>query len=372
MKPRRPISPDPRLALAEEVGEQRPRGCLGLTGARWLLAGCLVAVAVAGLYTPADSGADQVRWCDETRTTAFARSGAVHGPIPAAPNGIGRLNITVDFVPVHPRHGAFGVLMQIDSNLNRQPLIIGQWKDRLIAMRGTDFAGSEGRPRLIAHLDEMLGHRTRLEFDVGPSGTRLRLNDRHVGTLPAGVQAYDGSFDRITLGNTPSGGHGWRGSLYRVRLAGAVSDGGQGWRRDFRFDEDRLPIIRDASDDAVHLAVPPTGRFPDLRPFSTLEWQHLFGAPRDVLLNLAGFIPLGFAAAGALTGPRGRRWIGIAAALVIGITASVMIEALQRGIPGRHPHAHDLVLNSVGTAIGVLLFTMHVRWRSAGRTDPTP
>lgn len=66
----------------------------------------------------------------------------------------------------------------------------------------------------------------------------------------------------------------------------------------------------------------------------------------DVLLNVALFVPLGWAVA--------RRW-GWRRALAAGVGLSLVIEMAQLLIPGRFPGVGDLVANGVGTGLGAFV-----------------
>ncbi len=81
------------------------------------------------------------------------------------------------------------------------------------------------------------------------------------------------------------------------------------------------------------------------------------GIPPRVLINLAGnvvvFVPLGAALALALDGQlTGRRLL---LATLVGAGLSLSIELLQITIPSRVTAVDDLLLNTVGTAIGALV-----------------
>ena len=67
----------------------------------------------------------------------------------------------------------------------------------------------------------------------------------------------------------------------------------------------------------------------------------------DALLNLVLFLPLGFALAGI---------VRKLPALLLGSLLSLVIEVAQLGIPGRDSSLSDLLFNTVGTAVGVLIW----------------
>ena len=81
------------------------------------------------------------------------------------------------------------------------------------------------------------------------------------------------------------------------------------------------------------------------------------GIPPRVLISLAGnivvFVPLGAALALALDGLSTRRRLLLAT--LIGAGLSLSIELLQATIPSRVTAVDDLLLNTIGTAIGALI-----------------
>jgi glycopeptide antibiotics resistance protein len=78
----------------------------------------------------------------------------------------------------------------------------------------------------------------------------------------------------------------------------------------------------------------------------------------DLLGNLAVFVPLGVGLAGWLC--RGREpWrCGLLAALG-GLALSATVESIQIGIPTRAGDTTDIILNTLGTALGALFW---LRW----------
>lgn len=72
----------------------------------------------------------------------------------------------------------------------------------------------------------------------------------------------------------------------------------------------------------------------------------------EFLGNIAIFVPIGFLFV-AIFGRR-RWWL----AILIGIALTLSIEGTQEFLPTRVPDVRDLVANSAGAAIGVLLATL--------------
>ena len=84
-------------------------------------------------------------------------------------------------------------------------------------------------------------------------------------------------------------------------------------------------------------------------------------ATAEVIENLLLFIPFG--AALALRSPSPERRGGQGVRLILaGVALSFTVEFLQQWIPGRDPSVGDLILNTTGTAAGVLLARTAPRW----------
>ncbi len=88
----------------------------------------------------------------------------------------------------------------------------------------------------------------------------------------------------------------------------------------------------------------------------------------DVLVNLVGFLPLGFLL-GVWASSRGRRpWFAVLA--VIG--TSLAIEVLQVAIPLRYPTVNDLIFNTLGGSAGIVLARWFRRRTAARRLNSPP
>ncbi len=90
----------------------------------------------------------------------------------------------------------------------------------------------------------------------------------------------------------------------------------------------------------------------------TASWESLAATePRDVLLNIVLFMPLGF----LLERVQGGRWtvLGIT---VLGLLSSLAIETAQMMLPGRYSAVSDILSNGLGAGLGALA-SLHVRRR---------
>ena len=88
------------------------------------------------------------------------------------------------------------------------------------------------------------------------------------------------------------------------------------------------------------------------------EWMPGSYAALEFGANILLFVPLGVLL--ALQLPRRAAWLGIVAGAVV----SLAIEALQAGLlPERVATPSDVVANTIGAAIGVLMVALARRWR---------
>jgi glycopeptide antibiotics resistance protein len=80
----------------------------------------------------------------------------------------------------------------------------------------------------------------------------------------------------------------------------------------------------------------------------------------DVAGNVAVFVPIGLALAGALghTLGRGRLWLVVALCMAL----SIGIELVQLTIPSRATDVDDVLFNTIGAAVGALLIVFTQRW----------
>ena len=93
----------------------------------------------------------------------------------------------------------------------------------------------------------------------------------------------------------------------------------------------------------------------------TLTWA---GGWRDILANIALFIPLGFLFRFA----RPAGWLPVVAAVILALVASAAIETTQLYEPGRVASALDVATDGAGALIGVLAFDYLARRAGRGLT----
>ena len=135
----------------------------------------------------------------------------------------------------------------------------------------------------------------------------------------------------------------------------------------YLFPEGSGRAAADLSPEHHHLLIPEIFR-PLLTEFLTPPWRDLaYDAPdyRDLALNLLGFVPFGFCfyCYRRLRGVR--PWFADASFVIMtGTAISLTIEVVQVWLPNRVSSMNDLLGNTLGTVLGVLL-TLVVRSKIA-------
>ena len=90
---------------------------------------------------------------------------------------------------------------------------------------------------------------------------------------------------------------------------------------------------------------------------------------KDAIINVLGFIPLGFLFCLYFGGVRGMKHAGLLA-IMVGALVSLTIESAQAFLPTRYSGVTDLITNTVGTAVGVVVYRGS-RWLVARSNQPS-
>jgi VanZ family protein len=215
-----------------------------------------------------------------------------------------------------------------------------------------------------------------LAISPDPSGTLLAVDGVIIGRgfqvlLPAGTRN-----SRLTLGNSVHSNGGWNGSVFSFGLLPRPLTGPElkayqdQWLKthDLRFvpptetiqllhfDEKSGNLVRDFSGAANNMILP-------ARP-TALERSMLSDDPtrdtrsnsriKDVTVTLFGFVPFGLLLAVLLSKRAWRTRHVVTAVILSGFIISLGIETAQAWMPTRSSSAVDLLLNTLGAALGAV------------------
>jgi VanZ family protein len=215
--------------------------------------------------------------------------------------------------------------------------------------------------------------------------TSIYLNGVLVKSAPMLGIASKSLSGRLVLGNSPRGNDNWSGvirglAIYPRQLSRAqVAQHYESWTRSLRpalaqddspaalflFKEGQGNTVRNEIDSATSLTIPE--RYFVLHPTFLASPQRDYHPSwsywEDVAINVAGFVPLGAWTAAYFSSVKVVSRPAILA-ICAGFVTSFVIEVSQAFLPTRSSGMTDLITNTLGTAIGVMLCRWSVvqRW----------
>lgn len=256
-----------------------------------------------------------------------------------------------------------------------------QYHDVLLVRR--DYRDQQSRSR-TAHFE--IEHAFRqaqpvlFTITLGPNGTSAYLNGTWVKAFPHFGLSCKNFSGQLVIGNSPMTDNTWQGKLFGVAIynqeltpeevsphyamwthnrvpEGVAKDG---VRALYSFGERSGRIIHDSIGPGPDFYIPETFGILHKKILAP-PWEE-FSPPLsyvwDILINIAGFIPFGFFFCAYLT--CNRQWNRAAVVtVVLGGIISVTIEVLQGFIPSRMSGVTDIITNTLGTSLGVILW----RWQ---------
>jgi hypothetical protein len=230
-------------------------------------------------------------------------------------------------------------------------------------------------------------------ISTGQSGTTIYADGTLVKKAPNFRFSSQELTGQLVIGNAPTTTDNWSGQLMGLALydreltADDVSQHYQYWKYEqaslaesegmvglYLFDEGKGSVVHNQVGPATDLVIP--DRFFVLheqfleRPWSEFrsDWNYW----KDVGINIVGFIPLGFFFCAYFSLKQTTKWV-LASAVAFGLAISLTIEILQAFLPTRDSGITDLITNTLGTALGAILYAgvaRHHRFAPAGGKVP--
>ena len=218
---------------------------------------------------------------------------------------------------------------------------------------------------------------TELTIMLGPHDTKVYRNGVLATTSLLMGNSTPVFAGRLVLGNFLNIGSTWPGQVYGLAIYGRQLTPGEvlshyeDWNNSSRptitqrdqpvaiylFDERAGRIVHDQLGSENNLLIPE--RYMVLHPqFLSVPWRHFRSTPgfwKDVVINVIGFAPFGLSFFAYFSEVR----VSKKAALIVvllGFFTSLTIEVLQAWLPTRNSGMNDLITNTLGTGLGVLLY----------------
>jgi VanZ family protein len=266
---------------------------------------------------------------------------------------------------------------------HRSTLIeLRRWLDGVALLRKT--VGEKRSPKatkIYANHLFRLGKPVFLTISSDEQGTAIYVNSTLAKTSPDFPFSNEDLTGQLVIGNSSVTTDTWSGQLKGLAIynreltASQIMQHYQSWLGSghpgisapdravalYLFNEGSGNVVHNQVDSATDLVIPE--RFFVLhksflgRPWDEYNpgWHYW----TDIVINVAGFIPLGFFFYAYFSMVR-RVEHPAAVTIAFGFAVSLTIEVLQAFLPTRNSSMTDLITNTLGTAIGVIAFVQFV------------
>ena len=274
---------------------------------------------------------------------------------------------------------AFNFILTLHNGNDGNQLLLGQWRSWIIAMNGDDYNHKRRVKRISVNSASMSSEKQFITLTTSKDGTNLYFNGRLVKSkndlaldIPYGDKA------RLILGNSQYGKHSWRGDVYGLAFFNHILGAQDAalhfkrWSQDrnfsfakkgnpfllYYFDEEEGTRVSDHAGGDHNLNIPP--RMPILKKeLLSSPWEGFKLDKKgieDIVLNLVGFIPLGFVFTSTLVGVGGVfKKKAAFISLFFCFMVSLVIETAQAWLPSRSSSQLDLMCNTAGSVIGIMI-----------------
>ncbi len=339
----------------------------------------LIIVLVAGLW-PFHAPKNSVTWLAKRKGLLFRDHGSVlsssafpvHG---SGDNTSGSLEIWLE--PAQSK-GRNTILAFEGFRRAEIPFLLQQNGAALVVQRlNIDDEGNSRTAEFAIESALPEKRRAFVTITLGPRHTSAYINGVLVKTSEILGRTAGIFTGRLVLGNSLTASDSWSGqilglAIYEHELTPTkVFNHYEDWTTNYRpmlpqneqpaalylFSEGAGNVVQNQLGSSIDLIIP-RQYFVLQSSFLSLPWHHYHSTWsywEDVGINIVGFIPLGFFSVAYFATARAGRHAD-AMAIVLGFVTSLAIEVLQAYLPTRDSGMNDLVTNTGGTGLGVLLY----------------
>jgi VanZ family protein len=255
-------------------------------------------------------------------------------------------------------------------------LMVGQWENGLV------FKVRSANRLHPIHFEtsDIFKNGKKCDLTIVFNGDKLILykdgkkrNVRKTG--PLNFSGWNGSYP-LVIGSEADGKFPWAGQIYSIKIFDQALSKKEirdlSERKpnvlpliDYSFEEADKRTIRDHGvGQPADMTVPHYFK-PYKRTFLESPWKEFLDYRhnmKDLLINVIGFIPLGFLLPICFARKRFSFIKALFLSILIGFSISITIEALQAFLPTRSSGTADLITNTSGTAMGVFLYKIFKRF----------
>lgn len=342
----------------------------------------LCGILVAGLW-PFHAPSNEVTWLRRENGLRFGRHGTIFSTSPLPTAGLEHgASVALEMWVRPDLANNSHTLLGFSTSEHPLQFLVRRYESGIVLQ--SENASEPVRNRAVEiyiadvfHQDQLV----LLTLTSGIHGTAVYANGGLLKTFPYFHFFYDDFAGQLVFGTSPVENDGWSGRLrglaiYKQELAAVeVFRHFAGWTKKGRpdleqgerplalylFDEHQGSVVHDRAASGIDLLIPE--RYQILRQkFLEPPWEEFRPAwsyGKNVGVNIAGFIPLGFFFCAYLTRTRQLSQPALGT-IILGAAVSITIEVLQAYLPTRDSGMTDLITNTLGTGLGVLLYL----WKS--------
>ncbi len=335
----------------------------------------LCATLVAGLW-PFRSPTNEVSWVENENALRFGDHGTALSPRPLGFGGYGPpVSLEVWLEP--DRTWTTGSVLTFYNPLKAEQFSMQQDYTDLVLQREVGNPDHQTSQTQIRVDDVFRRRQAFITITSDGQNTSVYL-DGHLATKSPGFGlSIRDLAGQLILANSPLRAHRWPGQLRGLAIYGSELSPEQvvrhyeEWTQRqaptlvkheralalYLFNEGGGKIIHNAIGSGIDLDIPTHYLVVDqllLEP----PWQEFYTQRnylKNCVINIAGFVPLGFVFSlyFAAVCKMKRAWL---AAIVIGGAVSLVIEVWQAYLPTRYSGMTDIITNTLGTGVGVMLY----------------
>jgi hypothetical protein len=337
-----------------------------------LMAAMLFAIALWP-FNPAPRNA--VRWSSDGSGLIFGPHGVIYSPTPLQPDANPQAACSLS-LRIQPNFRYFhdsAVLLDFYTPQNPRQFHLLQWSDELLIRH--DYRDAK---KHLKSAEVEVEHAFRRDEPVtititpGPQGLLAYRNGILAVASPAIKLSCSDFAGQLLVGNAPETENAWQGKFVGLLLYNSALSSEQVLHVDdpqrvpqnatdprplvhYDFTQNSERIVPDRAGSAPELLIPEVFRMLH-KPFMTWPWdepQDKLG-PRDIAINIFGFVPFGFLCFAYLYFQR-HTTRALVWTVIAGFAITAIIEVLQFFIPSRGSDVIDLLTNTFGTYLGALL-----------------
>ncbi|KFO66286.1 hypothetical protein ER57_18485 [Smithella sp. SCADC] len=352
----------------------------------------LLIILIAGLWPFNFFPKNKVIWLQDQTGVYFSGQGMILSLDPLNDPQqllLNKKSITIEISirPTEEPPDDINRILSIYDDEGSEITFLGQWKKHLIIQSRIKRPVGNILHSEIG-VDDALGKDQNylLSITSGTEGTIIYINGQPAQTYP-----HHRLLDSLTskeigfiLGNSPVGKNSWKGQIMGLAIYNRtftteqvlnhyqsylennftmLPEKEEGYIGLYFFNEKLGATVQDYSNLNNHLTIPVLFR-PVKKIILDPPWHDFrcdWSFIQDTIINLLGFIPLGFFFTAFLL--KSSNWnkkiiyISIAAT---GFAISLAIELSQIYLPSRYSQLDDIICNSVGTVLGIIIFNSKI------------